>query len=156
MVMNHTKYAWVAVISFALAMTIIGVGKPAAGGDNGKIEGIGELIIKGFGAIEFPGSDWNLASKSQKKGGSAYKCDNDEGCHFYVQIEGSFCNGTANPTGSADDCSERLVEVPQGVFLPGPQPIGTFVGFHCENDAVVYTFNDLLWVPELCYPEIDS
>jgi hypothetical protein len=151
MAMNHNKHAWIAVISFALVLTAVAVGKPAAGGDNGQIERIGKLIVKGFGAIDFPGPDCNLGDRNQKKGISEYGCNGDEGCHFYVMFEGGIgCNFAANAAGSANDCFEGFVEKPQGPVLMQP---GTDVGFHCEKTAVVTPFNDLLWIPELCYPD---
>jgi len=151
--MNHNKHAWIAVISFALALTAVAVGKPAAGGsDNGQIEGLGELIVKGFAAIDFPGPDWRLNEKDQKKGTSEYKCSGDEGCHFYVMFDGETgCTFPAGSTGSANDCFGDFVEEPQ---QPGPiNGNGSAIGFHCEKEAVVTTFNDLLWIPELCHPD---
>jgi hypothetical protein len=152
MAMNHKKHAWIAVISFTLALTAVGVGKPAAGGaDNGQIEGLGELIVKDFAAVDFPGPDWKLADRKQKKGGSDYKCSGDEGCHFFIMFDGEIgCNFVANSAGSANGCFQGLVEQPQGPVIVQP---GSYFGFHCYHSALVATFNDLLFIPELCYPD---
>jgi hypothetical protein len=150
--MNYKRHTWITVISFALALTAVGVGKPAAGGDdNGQIEGLGQLIVKDFAAVDFPGPDWILFEKDQKKGGSIYKCEGDEGCHFFVLFDGDIgCNFQAS-AGSANECFQGFVEKPQGP-LPPPSE-GSYFGFHCEHSALVATFNELLFIPELCYPD---
>jgi hypothetical protein len=155
MTMTHKKNAWIAVISFALALTAFGAGKSAAGGDM-QIEGIGKMIVKGFGAVDFPGPDWKLADRDQKKGHSDYKCNGDEGCHFFVEFES--VNGclfeTQQAAGSSNGCMGDFIAEPQGPgIIVGPVN-GTYAGFHCEKGAVVTTFNDLLWIPETCYPDI--
>jgi len=82
----------------------------------------------------------------------------DEGCYFGVRFpdDGGFnCEASANSAGSASACSESFVEEPQG---SGPiMGGGGFkLQFHCDRGAVVTTINDLLWIPERCYPAIDD
>jgi hypothetical protein len=148
MTMSHNKHAWITVIAFALALTVVGVGRPASGG--GEFEGIGEVVLKGFAAINFHGPDWKLNEKDQKKGTSDYKCNGDEGCYFEVLFENvGDCVFPGANSGSASACFGGFVEKPQQ-----PALLGFNARYHCEKDAVVTTFNDLLWIPQLCYPDI--
>jgi len=61
------------------------------------------------------------------------------------------CNFQAASAGSANECFQGFVEKPQGP-LPPPSE-GCYFGFHCEQSALVATFNELLFIPELCYPD---
>jgi len=105
-------------------------------------------VIKSFDLVSFEFGVWTKHSNSEAM---EHECTNNQGyCYFHVARQ-LFLDNCTTSAADGTECGVGAAEL-QGIGLPG----GFGSLYRCPKGAVVTTVNDLLWVPELCYPNIDT